>query len=103
VRSAGAEDVLEAAFLEALEGGGRDHAAVGHDADPADGEAAAQAVHRRQKHPDIGRVAGHDLRADRPPLGVDDHAQDQLHQVWTVVLGMAPLPETLAAGGLEAQ
>ena len=98
-----AEDVLEAALLEARDGGGRDHAAVGDDADPADGEAAAQAVDHGQQHPDIGGVAGHDLRADRPPLGVDDHAQDQLHQVGPVVLGMAALPERLPARALEAQ
>jgi hypothetical protein len=98
-----AEDVLEAALLQALEGGGRDHAAISDNTDPANGEAVAQAVHHGQQHPDIGGVAGHDLGADRPPLGVDDHAEDQLHQVGPVVLGMAPLAQALATGALEAE
>jgi hypothetical protein len=89
--------------LQALEGGGRDHAAVGHGADPAHGKAAAQAVDHGQQHPDIGCVARRDLGADRPSLGVDDHAQDQLHQVGPVVLRVAPLPERLPARALEAE
>src|SRR3982750_2540280 len=63
----------------------------------------AQASYRRNEYPDIGGVAGHDLRADRPSRGVDDHAQDQLHQVGPVVLGVAALPEALPACALEAQ
>ena len=52
---------------------------------------------------DIGGVAGPHLRADRPAVGVDHHAQDHLHQVRPVILGIAPLAQARAAGADEAQ
>jgi len=44
---AGAEHVFQAAFLERGNRRHRDHAAVGHDADTADAEAAAEAIDHR--------------------------------------------------------
>ena len=90
---AGAQHVFEPALFEGGDGRGRDHAAVGHHTDPTDGEAAAQAIDDRDEHADIGSVAGPHLRADRPALSVDHHADDHLHQVGAVVLGVAPLAQ----------
>src|SRR3954451_14970574 len=97
-----AEDVLEAALLKTLDGGGRDHAAVSDDAHPTNGKAMTQAVYRREKYADIRCVARHDFCADRPPLAVDHHAQDQLHQVGPMVFRVAPLPQRLPTCALEA-
>src|SRR4051794_24746868 len=83
--------------LQAADGGFRDHAAVGDDADAADAEASSQAVDHRQQHADIGGVAGPHLRADRSPLGVHHQAEDHLHQIRAVVLGIAALAERLPA------
>src|SRR3712207_4137567 len=44
-------------------------------------EPAAQAIHDRNEHADIGGVAGPHLRADRPACGVDYHTYDHLQQV----------------------
>ena len=45
-----AEHVFQPALLRGGDGRRRDHAAVGHDADPADAEAAAQAIDHRHQH-----------------------------------------------------
>src|SRR3954452_3421731 len=100
---AGAEHIFQAAFFQAGDGGFRDHAAIGDDADAADAEASAQAVDHRQQHADIGGVAGPHLRADRSALGVHDEAEDHLHQVRPVVLGVAALAERLPALAGEAE
>ncbi len=100
---AGAEHVLQAALLEGRDGRRREHAAVGHHADPADGEAAAQAVDDGEEDGDVGGVAGPHLRADGVALGVDHHAEDHLHQVGPVVLRIAPLAQALPARAGEAE
>src|SRR3954453_23689561 len=89
--------------LQARDGGFRDHAAVGDDADTADAEAMPQAVDHRQQHADIGGVAGPHLRADRSPLGVHHQTEDHLHQIRAVVLGIAALAERLPALAGEAE
>jgi hypothetical protein len=76
-------------LLQRGDGGGRDHAAIGDHADPADGKTRAQTIDHRNQDADIGGIAGPHLRADRPALRVDHHAQDHLHQVGPVILGIA--------------
>ena len=57
-----AKDVFELALFEPGDGFGRDHAAVGDDADPADRKALSQAVDDRQQRRHVGGIA-------RPHLG----------------------------------
>jgi hypothetical protein len=100
---ASAENVFELALFKRRNGGSRDHAAVGHDAHPADMKALAQTVDHRQQHSGIGSVAGQHLGADRPALAVDDDRQDHLLQIRPVVLRVAISPEARAAGAVERQ
>jgi hypothetical protein len=96
---ASAENVFQLALLQRRNCGGRDHAAVGDDADPADMKALAQTVDDRQQHGGIGGVARQHLGADRPTIAVDDDGQDRLLQVGAMVLGVAISPEPLAPHG----
>ena len=98
-----AQNVVDAARLQIGDGGRRDHAAVGNDADAADGEALAQSVDHRQQEGDVGGVAGEHLGADRPARAIDHHRQQHLLQVRPVVLGVAMGAEGRAAGALERQ
>jgi len=84
-------------------GGGRDHAAIGDDTDPANREARAQPVDHRHEDADIGGIAGPHLRADRPTLRVDHHAQDHLHQVGPVILRIALRPDRRTARAGETE
>ena len=98
---AGAENVFELALLQRRDRGGRDHATVGDDADPADMEALAQTVDNRQQHRDVGGVARQHLGADWPPLAIDDDGQDHLLQIRPMVLRVAVSPQALAARAVE--
>ncbi len=98
------QDVFELALLEARDGRIADHAAVGHDADPADGEALTQAVDHRKERGDVGGgVARPHLRAHRPAVLIHDDADHHLVEVRPVVLGMTALAERVAAAALEVQ
>ena len=81
-----AEDIFELALLEPGDGGRRDHAAIGHDADPADGKALPQAVDHRQERRHVGGIARPHLGADRPAVAVDDEAEDHLLEIGAIVL-----------------
>ena len=98
-----AEDVLELALLEPGDGRGRDHAAVGDDADPADGKALPQAVDDRQEPRHVGGIARPHLGADRPAFAIDDEAEDHLLEVGAIVLGVAVLAERFAALAVEGE
>ena len=78
-----------------------DHAPVGHDADLADPEPAAEPIDDRDQRRHIGRVARPQLAADRPPLAVEHGPDDHLVEVGPVVLAVAPLADVLAALALE--
>ena len=52
---------------------------------------ARRRMMNRQEHAHVGGVAGPHLRAHRPARGVDHHADDHLHQVGAVILGVAAL------------
>jgi hypothetical protein len=78
---AGAENVFELALLQRRDRRGRDHAAVGNNAYPADVKALAQTVDHRQQHGRVRGVARQHLGADRPALTVDDDGQDHLFEV----------------------
>jgi len=79
----------------------RDHAAIGDDADAADGEASLQTVDCRQQGCDIGGIAQPHLGADRPSRPIDDQRQDHLLQIGSVILGIAMLAQRLAAFAIE--
>jgi len=98
-----AQDIFEPAILEPGDGRGGNHAAVGDDADPADGKALPQAVDHRQQRRHVGGVPRPHLGADRPPVAVDDEAEDHLLQIGAIVLGIAMLAERLAAFAVERQ
>ena len=97
------QDVFEAALLEVGDGLGTDHAAVGHDADPADSKALAQPVDHRNERDHVGGVARPHLRAHRPAVLIHDDADHHLVEVRPVVLGMTALAECVAAAALEVQ
>ena len=98
-----AQDVLQLALLEPGDGCGRDHAAVGDDADPADGKAPLQAIDDRQQRRHVGGIARPHLGADRPAVAVDDEAEDHLLQIGPIVLGIAVLAQRLAALAVEGE
>jgi len=98
-----AEEIEEAARLEAGDGLGADHAAIGDDADAADGESPAQAVDHRQQGRDVGGIAGPHLRANGTPIAVDQHGKDHLFQVGAMVLGVAAPAERLPALTFEIE
>ena len=100
---AGAQDVLPAALLllQFLDRLLADHAPVGHDADLGDAEPAAEPIDHRDQRRDIGRVAGPQLAADRPPLAVEHRSDDHLLEVGSVVLAVATLTDCLSALSLE--
>ncbi len=97
------EDVLELARFQAGDGLGADHPPVGHDADPADGKARAQALDDRHQRRDVRRVARPGLRADRPALAVEHHRDDHLVEVRPVILAVAAPAQPLPAGALEVE
>ena len=98
-----AEDVLQLALLEPGDSCGRDHAAVGDDADPADGKAPLQAIDDRQQRRHVGGIARPHLGADRPAVAVDDEAKDHLLQIGPKVLGIAVFAQWLAALAVEGE
>src|SRR6056297_2743371 len=99
----GSEDVLDALVLERCDGLLADHASIGHDADPVDGEATTQAADQRHHRRDIRRVAGPQLAADRAAVLVEDQPDDHLLEIRAMVLAVASLADGLAAGALEVQ
>ena len=98
-----AEDVEQAARLQCGDGLGADHAAVGDNADTANGEALAQPIDHRHQGGHIGGVAWPHLRAHRASIAVDQHGEDHLTQIGPVVLAVTMLSDRLAAQALEVQ
>ena len=96
-----AQDVLDAARVQFGEGAGADHAAIGDDADAADGEALAQPVDHRQQRLDVGSVARPGFRTQGPAVAVDHHANHHLLQVGAMILRLAARPQRLAAIAVE--
>jgi hypothetical protein len=88
-----AEDVIDAARLQIGDGGRRDHAAVGDDAGPLDAEALLKAPHHRHQRGDVGGIAGHQERGDRPIVATEHDAEHHLVEVRPVVLRMASLAQ----------
>ena len=85
-----------------------DHAPVGHNADLADGEPAAQAIHHRDQRGHVGGVAGPEFAADRPSLTVEHDPDDHRLEVRSMILavaaltdGFSPLSLEVDAGGVE--
>ncbi len=78
-----------------------DHASVGHDADFADTEPLAQAIHHRNQRGHVSGVAGPELTANRPSLTVEHHPDDHLLKVWPMILAMATLADGFAPLSLE--
>ena len=103
VALAGAENVFDPALFQFRQRPRADHAAIGDDADPADGEAPAQAVDHRQQRLDVGGVARPGLRAEGTAVPVDDHADHHLFQFRAVILGLAAPPERLATLAVEVE
>jgi hypothetical protein len=97
------ENVFELSLLQGLEGGGGDHAPVGHHADPPDPEPLAQPIHHRQQHGAVGGIAGKHLGADRTPLAIDHDSQNHLLEVRPVILGVAVGTEALTTRPLERE
>ena len=98
-----AKDVEQATRLQRGDGLGTDHAAIGDDADAANGEAPAQPIDHRHQGRDIGGVAGPHLRAHRPSIAVDQHGEDHLMQVGPMVLAEPVLADRLPAQAFEIQ
>ncbi len=98
-----AQDVEEPPRLQFGHGLGADHAAVGDHAYPRDVEAAPQPVDHRDQRRHVGGVARPHLRADRPPVAVDQHCEDHLPQVRTIVFAVAVPAQGLSAGALEVE
>ena len=98
-----AENVQEPARLQFGHGLGTDHAAVGDYAHPRDGEASAEPVDHRDQCRHVGGVARPHLRAHRPPIAIEQHGEDHLPQVRTMILAVAVLAQRLAAGALEVK
>ena len=98
-----AQDIQEPPRLQLGHGLGTDHAAVGDHAHARDVEAPAQPVDHRDQRRHVGGVARPHLRAHRPAVAVDQHGQDHLPQVRTVILAVAVPAQRLAAGALEVQ
>src|SRR5206468_5652655 len=95
----GSQDVLPAPprLLQRRQRLLADHAPVGHDADPADPEPAAEAVDDRDQRRHVGGVARPQFAADRPPLAVEHRPDDHLVEVGPVVLAEPSLADLLAA------
>ena len=62
---------------------------------------AAEPIHHRDQRRDIGRVAGPQLAADRPPLTVEHRSDDHLLEVGSMVLAVATLTDCLSPLSLE--
>ena len=78
-----------------------DHPPVRHDADLADPEPRAEAIHDGDQGRHIGDVARPEFAADRPPLAIEDRADDHLVEVRAMILAEASLAEFGAAVALE--
>ena len=97
------ENVVDAACLQIGDGGRRDHAAIGDDAGPLDAEPLLKAPHHRHQRGDVGGIAGHQERRDRPIVAIEHDAEHHLVEVRPVVLRMASLAQAGAASALEPQ
>ena len=94
---------MPAAFL-LLQCGDRllaDHAAIGHDADPAHTKPAPETIDDGDQRGDVRGVAGPQLAANRPPLAVEHRADDHWVAVGPMVLAEAALADVLAAFSFE--
>ena len=100
---ANAQDVQQSPRLQLRHGLGADHAAVGDHAHTRDVEALAQPVDHRDQRRHVGGVARPHLRAHRPPIAIEQHGEDHLPQVRTMILAVAVLAQRLAAGALEVE
>src|SRR4051812_7995378 len=94
-----AEDVLPTALvlLQRLDRFLADHAPVGHDADPVNTEPAPEAIDDGDQGLHIGGIARPELTADRPPLAVEDRADDHLIEVGPMVFAEASPADVLTA------
>jgi hypothetical protein len=99
-----AEQVVHAGGLEGGDRLGRDHAAVGHQADPPGAGAGAQALgHGHQAAGDVDGVAGGpEAGAERPVGAVQHDAEDDLARLRPVILRVA-VPAEAAALALEPE
>src|SRR3974390_688034 len=98
-----AENIKKAARFEFGDGLGADHAAIGDDADALNGKALAQSVDHGREAGKMGGVSRPHLRAHRPAVAIEQHGEDHLIEVWTMVLGEAALSQRLAALALEIE
>jgi hypothetical protein len=65
-------------FLQRGNGLGADHAAIGYNADAADGKTRAQPVDDRQLGGHVGSIAGPQLGAQRPSVLIHDQPDNHL-------------------------
>jgi hypothetical protein len=84
-----AQNIEQSARLELGQGIGTDQTAIGDDAHPGDSKARPQPIDHRNEGRDVSRVARPHLRADWPPVTVDDHCEDHLPQIGPVILAVA--------------
>ena len=98
-----AENVFELALLEPGDRCGRDHAAVGDDADPADVKSARAGGRRPATAPSHRRCCRAHLGANRPAVAVDDDGQDHLLQIGPMVLRVAVSAQAFAALAIKRQ
>ena len=86
---ANAQDVQQSPRLQLRHGLGADHAAVGDHAHTRDVEALAQPVDHRDQRRYVGGVPRPHLRAHRPPVAIEQHGEDHLPQVRTMILDLS--------------
>src|SRR5271165_2837490 len=100
---ANAKDVEKPARLQFGDRLGADHAAIGDNANPANGKALAQPVDHRDQTAGIRGVPGPHLGADRPAVAIEQHRQNHLVEIGPMVLGEAATPQRLATRALEVE
>jgi hypothetical protein len=97
------QDVQQPPCLQLRYGLGADHPAVGDHTHARDVETPAQPVDHRDQRRHVGSIARPHLRADWPPIAVNEHRKDHLPQIRSMVLAVAVLPQRLPASALEVQ
>ena len=98
-----AQDIQEPPCLQLGNSLGADHAAVGDHTHARDVKAPAQPIDHRDQRCHVGGIARPHLRADRPPVTIDQDREDHLPQIRPMVLAVAVLAQRLPARAFEVE
>jgi hypothetical protein len=97
------QNVLKLPVLQFLHRVLADHASISHPAYLSNIKTLSEAIHHRQQGLGVRKISGPQFATHWPPVAGQDRTDDYLQTIRSMILGVAKLPQTLAALALKIE